>query len=587
MVEKKKPEALPEDPEEPENPDPAHEPDPVRRRKPAPEEPDEPEEPEPDDEDDEEREKELVERERKVREDEERVKAVLKELEEQAAKVKKEAPPPSPPLIQPPPAPPPATHRGVPDRYKGIPAEDKVDIPPGSPLALDVEAMLARGQRPSEVLEDLGIPSNRFTHDQIRKYAIRTLGQRAQGGSTDLKELADQIDTWRKLGIVYNRDDLDKAIDRALERAGGPAGSTGDVALDGLDGESRANVIMAREVRAIGSEVVDAFRDITGHPKLGRSVSDELRQNRERTLRTQSVKELPPPGTRSPIPLMPGGPAGAPAPQAPAPPTGAQPKAALPIDEEHPEFYPALDRIVELAPRIHELRQQHGALPAAQVMENVQRDASIAAIAAWALSSKTRPGHEWQEDTCIRCRAKKTQDNIGRVCEKGQSQQDMLRRLYGLQVKDLIELVAQYQQSIEFTSPLDAIGGMSLRAFFMEKRWAPGDRMDLGGATIYQVVLQTDEGLTWLGTFLGKLKEEIDKTPAKNVPAVDAGTEATRGQRQRTEGPVGPTGPPPSGHPNAQWYPQESFEQTPNGGIVVRRAYGDPPEQAESSGDTG
>jgi hypothetical protein len=274
------------------------------------------------------------------------------------------------------------------------------------------------------------------------------------------------------------------------------------------DPDSAATVEVAHTLKEVGMELVDAFREVTGHPRL-KGAFHELRGT---TGTTRTRTPILPKGVPEGSPAPPALPAAAPVPEAPG--EGS-------IFKDHPEAGDALERILELAPVIYRFTTQRGKMPTEQLLGYVEKDAAAKARGAWLIASDKLPLHDWDATSmsCSRCKAPKNEENLYADCPKGTTQKDMLRRLGGKTVENLIELLGKYSQSVELTKPVDALGGMSLNKFFMERKWERGNlTLDLGGMTIYHCVLQTDEGLHWVGRFLTEITALVETESRPGVP---------------------------------------------------------------------
>ncbi len=390
------------------------------------------------------------------------------------------------------------------ERYKGVPEDEKVTLSE-TDLA-DIEADLRRGVRLSECLESIGAPVNRFTLDQARRIS-RTLQNRGEAPASgapkglmgSVKEIQDFIEPLQKLGLIYTRADMDKVMKDHEPEA---------------DPETEELKQIVSGSKDIILEVVEAARDITGHPKRGGRIAGELTEKTahhqltagetpERRALTGSVQAQPA------VPSVGAG-------MAEVASGGTQQRASS-IAMTHPELFTTWEYIVQLAPRIHDLEMQDG--DPQTVRDNAIKDATLAANAAWMLVRDKKPTHVFDSNSgrCLRCNVAQEPAAMGKPCPKGMSQKDMLRGLRGMSVKGLLENIEAYQGTLELNTPLDALGGLSLRQYMFSKKFGPSDvEFDLGNRTLFEVI--TGElGLIWMGRFLG----EVDDKVVKERAAVD------------------------------------------------------------------
>jgi len=104
------------------------------------------------------------------------------------------------------------------DRYKGLSDAEKVEIPDDSDLACDVECLFARGMKTGDVLREVGLPSNRFTWDQARRFRYGAQVHLATAPPVTLEDAQRDVERLRGQGVAFTGTDVDEAVDRALRR---------------------------------------------------------------------------------------------------------------------------------------------------------------------------------------------------------------------------------------------------------------------------------------------------------------------------------------------------------------------------------
>jgi hypothetical protein len=399
-------------------------------------------------------------------------------------------------------------------RYAQIPEAEKYDLTETE--MTDIEHELRRGVRPSEALESIGVPANRYTLDQVRSID-RTLQNRGEGAQkpasplAGLKDLNDNIITpLREMGLIFTRKDFDDLMEKNSRETDG-------------DPETRDMKELAHVGREIIVELTDAARDITGHPKRGTRVADELATKAPRSITGATIPERALPAPTQPA-------------AAPPAPSAAQAEVSN-LAVTHPEVMASFDYLIRLAPRIYDMATQEG--PPEEVRENVLKDATVTANLVWLSARSRKPSHLMDSNTgrCVRCNVGNSTEAAGKPCPLGWSQKDLLRSLKGQTVKTLMENISRYQGTVELNSPLDSLGQLSIRQYLFAKKFGPTDDPDLGGNTIFDTIT-SEVGILWLGRFLSEiddktLKEDenaaqarvLNLTNAPQPPAAEARSE--------------------------------------------------------------
>jgi hypothetical protein len=392
-------------------------------------------------------------------------------------------------------------------RYAEIPEAEKVDLTEND-LA-DIESDLKRGLRPTEALEGMGIPANRYTLDQVRSIA-RTLSNRGEAPGmakpadplSALEQLTKTIEVLSKAGLVVTRAEVDKMRD---EWMGLKQEQEGEM------GELRETLRVGREI--VG-EVVEAARDMTGHPKRGARVADELAAKNLHRRVSAGATTPALAGTSAPAAELAG----------PAAPTMTEEQAeATRLRTLHPEALGTVDYIMRLAPRVYDIVAVDD--PPEVLAENAAKDAVATANLVWMAARNVKPSHLMDSNSgrCVRCNVANSPEVLGKPCPLAWSQKDMLRGLKGTTTRGLLEQIARFQSTIEMNTPLDTLGGLTLRQYMFTKKFGPSDDPNLGGHTIFDVVT-SEVGLLWLGKFIDVITDKV-------IQEEQQGQQATLGPR--------------------------------------------------------